>query len=326
MGLEFSSLPVRCELADDESGYGFLLRSARANGMGLAQLMAYTGTRSLKWPQTPDIEVLAFLTCVQPSVLACRLRQRRSRGQEIAYQGSRWRGSEAFRVKVPQVCPLCLQETGRCLAVWEFSAYCVCVKHRQRMVDCCARCRRPLSWLRPAVDICSCGRYLASRSDDGMSAQDVRLLAFCLWLERGAAPFADIEYSDTLPGWLVDLGADGAFHVLRAFGWRMHIGERISAADAIRTISPTDMISCLGRAFARVEAMGGEGALPRELAYLVDEARIERLACNGTNETARRFAKQLLRRMLRQAPLDQLRRTWRASRPAKGQLELFDDA
>lgn len=289
--------------------------------------MTYTGTRSVRWPKTQDIEALAFLTSTQPSVLASCLRQRRSRRQEVVYRGAPWRGIEAFRVRVPQVCPPCLRETGRCSAVWELSAYCICVKHRQCMVDCCARCRRPLSWLRPAVDICSCGRYLAAVSDDDMPAQDARLLAFCLWLERGADRFAVSGIcGNLLPDWLVDLGADGAFHVLRALGWRAHAGERISAADAIRALSPNDMISCLVRAFSRVDAVLGEGALPRELAALVDEARIERLARDGTNETARRFARQLLRRMLRQAPMDQLRRPWRASRPPGGQLELFDDA
>lgn len=212
------------------------------------------------------------------------------------------------------------------MAVWEFSAYCICVKHRRSMVDRCARCERPLSWLRPAVDICSCGRYLASISDDGLPAQDARLLAFCLWLERGADSLADIEYGgNVLPEWLSSLGADGAFDFLRALGWRKHVGERISAADAIRVVSPADMIYCLSRAFDRVEEMRCEGPLPRPLADLVDDTRIERLARNGTHETARRFARHLLRRMLRQAPLDQLRRAWRASRPAKGQLELFDD-
>lgn len=327
MQSEFAPLPVRCELANDESGYGFLLRAARANGVTLAQLMTYAGTRSLRCPSPQDIEALAFLTGAQTSVLASGLLQKLSRRQEILYRGCCWRGSEAFRVKAPQVCPLCLREAGRCLAVWELSAYCICTKHFRCMVDCCARCKKPLTWMRPAVDICVCRRYLASARDEEKSVLDKRLLAFCRWLEMDANPISfGASGCNFLPYWLLDLGADGAFHVLRALGWRTRAGQRISAAQATRTLSPREMVACLERAFARVDDMQGETALPRELTSLIDEARIERLAQHGTTEAARRFAKQLLKRMLRQAPMEQIRRPWRASRPAKGQLELFDHA
>lgn len=324
---EFVPLPVRCELANDESGYGFLLRAARANGVTLAQLMTYAGTRSLRCPLAQDIEALAFLTGAQTSVLASCLRQKLSRRQEIFYRGRRWRGSEAFRVKAPQVCPLCLREAGRCLAVWELSAYCICTKHFRCMVDSCAHCKKPLNWFRPAIDICACGRYLASLPDEDKSGLDANLLALCHWLEGDADPLAvRANGSQVLPHWLVDLGADGAFHVLRALGWRTREGQRISAAEATRTLSPREMVACLARAFARVDDMQRESALPRELASLIDEARIERLAQHGATEAARRFARQLLKRMLRQAPMEQIRRPWRASRPARGQLELFDNA
>lgn len=327
MLIEFVPLPVQCELANDESGYGFLLRAARANGVTLAQLMAYAGTRSLRCPLPQDIEALAFLTGAQPSVLASCLRQKLSRRQEIVYRGCRWRGSEAFRVKVPQVCPLCLREAGRCFAIWELSAYCICTKHSRYMVDRCACCRKPLTWLRPAIDICACGRYLASIPDEDKSVMNATLLALCHWLEGDPDQFAvSANGRNVLPHWLVDLGADGAFHALRALGWRIHEGQRISAADATRTLSPGEMVACLGRAFARVDELHGESTLSRELIGLIDEARIERLAQHGTTAASQRFARQLLKRMLRQAPMEQIRRQWRASRPAKGQLELFDGA
>jgi hypothetical protein len=320
---EFSPLPVRCELADDESGHSFLLRSARANGIGLAELFAHAGGRSIKWPHSPDIEALAFLTSVPPSVLALRVRQRHSRGQEIAYGGERWRGSEMFRVKVPQICALCIRELGRCLAVWELSAYCVCVQHRAVMTDYCAHCKRSLSWLRPALDLCACGRYLSQPVDVHVVPEDARTTELCRWLEGNFSK--EQQGQSKLPTWLTGLGGDGVVHLLRALGWRTHPGERISAADAIKVISPLEMLACIDRAFSKISAISEDQALPRAVSDILDEARLERMAANGVSETARRFAGQLLKRMQLKAPLTQLYRPWRAARPPKGQLELFDD-
>ena len=53
---ELSPLPVRCDLSDDESGYGFLLRSSKANGISLDRLMELAGVRSRTWLRLKDIE------------------------------------------------------------------------------------------------------------------------------------------------------------------------------------------------------------------------------------------------------------------------------
>ncbi|MBC9176207.1 TniQ family protein [Pseudoroseomonas ludipueritiae] len=55
-----------------------------------------------------------------------------------------------------KVCPECLAEFGRHLAVWDLSFVSACPIHRAALVDTCLACKLPLSWKGDDVAWCGC--------------------------------------------------------------------------------------------------------------------------------------------------------------------------
>lgn len=323
---ELSSLPVVRSMDDGESGLGFLLRCAHANGLSMKQLMTLAGVRTPTWLQPADIVRLAFLVGIAPARLAQTLRQRRTQlgRREFEFAGHRWTSAAAFRTRAVQICPKCLREQGHCPAVWELAACSVCPRHQCELIDHCRHCGTLINWARPTVDVCRCGLYLVA---PGPTERIPRVAAdWCRWLEHQCG--ARSELSMLLPdrlSWLASAGPDGAFHILMALGIRQDVMHSQSTSDTVRMRTPAEMTQCVVRAFERMGGIGSDsGLLPRELVDLVDQPRLERLACFGALESARRVARQLLRRMRCESPLELLRRPWRTAPPFKGQLELFD--
>ncbi|MBS5905019.1 MAG: TniQ family protein [Acetobacteraceae bacterium] len=56
-----------------------------------------------------------------------------------------------------KVCPACLHEAGRHLAVWDLSFISACPVHRARLVDTCPSCDSALTWRGSEVTRCGCG-------------------------------------------------------------------------------------------------------------------------------------------------------------------------
>jgi TniQ len=325
MSPDLSSLPVVRRLEDEESGLGFLLRCAHANGLSMSQLMTLAGVRTPAWPRPVDIERLAFLASVSPQQLARALRQRQTQlgRREFEFFGHRWMSVTALRVQALQICPQCLREQGYCRAVWELAGCSICLHHGGGLLDRCPHCCRPLDWTRPAVDVCRCGHYLmlADRSQEVHPA----VRTWCRWLEHQCEK--PLVAAGMLPQWLAWLaraGPDGAFHILMAFGVRRDAMHCQSVSETVRVGTPAEMTQCLERAFDRIADISPDArVLPRALIALIDLPRLERLARFGVLESGRHIARQLLCRMRCDAPLALLRRPWRTAPPHKGQLELF---
>lgn len=327
MRAELSVLPVQCRFLDGESGLGFLLRSAHANGLTLLQLMAAADVRQLTWPERDDIDRLAHLAGVSRDPLSRLLRHRCSHHgrREFLFCGQRWQSVTALRVRALQVCPECLREQGRCRAIWELAGVPLCAVHGRVLVDRCEHCQRVLDWRRPAVDVCRCGRYLRPEMP-GMGCP-AGVIAWCRWLASECDP--TIPQCPGLPDgldWLERAGPDGAFQILMAFGGRRDARHWRSFSETVGTTSSVEMAECLERGLSRLRELDpDEGVMPKALIDVVDQPRLERVVRNGVHAGGRHVAYQLLRRMRCEPPLELLRRPWRTAPPRKGQLELFDD-
>lgn len=322
---ELNPLPIQCSLYDEESGHGFLYRSAKANGINLDSLIKIAGAPSQTWLRTEDIETLAFLTSTAPDALSRQTRQRcLSGGRRVfSYLGCTWMGVEALRVRSLQVCADCLREREHCSAIWELTGYCACVRHRRVLMDRCGHCRRLLDWSRPAIDLCLCKNYLKRPTEEDVASPN--LVAWCRWLESRTTADETADPSGLLPTWLTQIEPDGAFQLVMALGCRKFAGERISAADSVREIRPAEMAACLTRALERASEVLEGDALSRDVAALIDTARLERLARFGVGDSSRRAAYYLLRRMQYPVRLNQIGRPMRNGRSALGQLHLFGD-
>lgn len=231
----------------------------------------------------------------------------------------------ALRGAALQVCLPCVRERGHCLAAWELAGCCACPRHGVYLVDRCPRCQKQLSWNRPALDICRCGRYLTPVGD-GLVAP-IAILDWCKWLEDCCLSQPAQAPVWVLPLWLRHVDPDAAFHVLMAFGCSRNAARRSDRSrGAPRQLRPRDMGACLEAAFEGIASVDVDGHLmPRELAKVIDDQLLVRLARFGTSEAGRRTAWQLLRRMHHEQSTTHLLRHWRGGRRAKGQMELFDD-
>ena len=72
------------------------------------------------------------------------------------------------------LCPACVQETGRTRAIWDVWLVTACPVHAVQLVDRCPGCGRRLTWTRPGLARCKCGREL--KPGDAKVADDAALV------------------------------------------------------------------------------------------------------------------------------------------------------
>ncbi len=252
MPLELAPLPVVCEMQADESGYGFLLRSAYANGISVAKLIELAGVRRPTWPLPHELERLAQLASVLPHQLtqAMKVRQSTLGRREFTFVNHRWMSVTALRARALQVCPSCLQEHGYCRAIWELVGFSVCTRHGCHLVDRCMHCGAGIGWLRPAIDLCRCGRFYASGPPTIEGADAV--IGWTNWLESQCSPgqAESLVFYAGQRDWWLQAEPDTAFHLLQAFGVRRDAVHHRSQEDTVlipRTLEVTDDLPPVGR-------------------------------------------------------------------------------
>jgi len=320
MTSEIRPLPVIVLPGADESGPGYLLRVAQRNGLTLKGMLGWLGISSLQTLTPFGIRRLAYATEAPHTWLrkSLVLWLRRERFQFAEGLGHRWSSALGLRGARPQVCPDCLRERGQCRASWEMTGEFGCLQHGRLLTDSCPHCGMPLTWMRAAVDVCACGRYLTA----GSPTHSLNTDHVC-WLELLGARMASPEQvglplAETVP-WLAHLSPDGAFTTVYAAGVRVHPSERIPLTSRVNP-APSTVAEIIDRGLQRLrdEAVG-ERSCSESMRGLVYEQALERLSTRGETEADRDIAGELLA-WVRTAPRHGLSLTGR--RPL-GQLDLF---
>lgn len=155
------AMPVPVEPAPDESGVGYGLRLAAANGLSHKALLDLLKANGAGDGGRQKEVALSFLGSASPTSLHDRFPVKLGRKSGIEFQGHRLPLRSMVRTRKPQVCAVCLAENRYCRAIWELSLSVVCLSHRCLLTDECPTCQRPLTWDRPSVDWGSCGHCLA---------------------------------------------------------------------------------------------------------------------------------------------------------------------
>ena len=65
--------------------------------------------------------------------------------------------STHFRIERPQICPLCVTDSGFLRESWDLTWATACSTHCVRFIDACPSCTSPLSWRRSRIAYCDCG-------------------------------------------------------------------------------------------------------------------------------------------------------------------------
>ncbi len=285
-------LPVKIEPASDESGLGFLLRVARANGLALMAMLEGLGLPRSTWLGESAIAALARATEVDHDWLmeAIVIADQRQGYRWLRWQGRLWACPLSLRGAHPQVCVHCLKEGRPCMLEWELTGVVVCLRHCSSLIDACGYCGRRLSWTRPAIDVCSCGHFLAA------DAPAARSDTMANWVASLALKGCDRQQGfnaaqSTLPRWLGPMSADATLAIGFAFGVREKPFERVTSAAARVPPSTDRMASILARALVRLQgARDLTRACRADLRLSVYEQGVRRLwtrnVCPADRDTA----------------------------------------
>lgn len=312
------SLPIEVSPRPEEAAYGFLLRALVANGASARELLALTRGSTRRQLAPADVHLFSTLTTVDEHWFATRIpcEVRGDRWVEIEVFNTRWRNDWTLRGQHCQVCPSCLLEHRFVRFEWDLTACVACHIHGQLLVDRCSECGRALLPNRPAIDVCSCGRFIAAR--DAINA-DAVIIEWCRWLS--ATLLASMGLSaEPAPMPLNDLAgmsADGAFRMIVALGG----GSRELRGAHMNSASPwlgtTGVYAVLTSGFAALQDLhaGRKPAVPLGLGC--GDALSEQ-SVRGITSFDRHAAAAMLAKL-------KLRSRWRNVRPVvHTQGDLFE--
>lgn len=293
MANELHPLAVRVEPRADESGPGLLLRVAHANGLALRQLLHWTGVGSLAKMSQQEVRTLSHVTRLPVSWLLHSLPHEAPGGgvRRLRYLSLEW-GAEQLRGPRPQVCIKCLEEASYVRAEWELAGIGVCLTHGTWLVDQCSHCRKAISWGRPSIRICTCGRFLQDILTDAPRPEAIG------WSKA----FVDGIRSDPpgrwalrgLPTWMDALSAGGVIDVLISLGLRDR-PHQVLAANALRKSRDSrSEVQILMRGLLRAEEIDpSDRASLKRVEALIHEPGVIRMIKQGRYESDRAVALQL---------------------------------
>jgi hypothetical protein len=291
---EIHPLPVNVTPHSSESGLGFLLRLARKNGMSLSSLFGLARVRSALDISSEGIRALAYLGEVSPAWLASRLvmRGRHDGRSRRVWMGHAWQCAWTLRLGRPQVCSACLRADGFCTDAWEVTGVFLCVRHAQVLTDRCSHCQQGLSWLRPDVDVCSCGHYLSGPPrDEALCSRLIDWVQLVLARLQGETPL--LPSGHDWPHWVTNLSPEGATAMVHALGVISKPHERVGA-DASRSIPDSAwMAAVVERGLIRLSSL----TIARQadaLNGIVYEQALERLVRHGCTPADRDIAAHLV--------------------------------
>jgi hypothetical protein len=258
--------PNQDEIGPDEDGVGYALRMATVNGLTFNDLARRFASPGHLYLPADAASALAFMFGCSPTTLEEAFVRRYFRGElsGAAYLGHHFLRPYHVRQTRPQICPACIEQAIRAQAAWSISLVTCCPFHQLKLLDRCV-CGRAVSWRRPSIDFCECGRRLTTTYQSACPA-DARELAVSsqIMYLLGPAHFR-LRPPGQLPPAFDDISVDAFVRILWAFG----IIESEQSADhprsANRIFSTHDASALVCR------------ALDRLMSVIANRSRSERL-------------------------------------------------
>lgn len=271
-------LPLQVSGAEDESTMSFLYRTLRANGISLRDAQHWLGLKSWTPLHPADLSTLAWISGAERTWLAHRSlvtlgRRTNRRYALLGHELGEGMSDYSHRAKL---CPACVKRRKYCKASWQVRYVCGCTEHNQILIERCPRCQRPISWNRPAIDICSCGNFLtAATKPPGLPsgiANWTRWMEFRLADASAVVPAIDFG----LPPLLGTLSIDGACRLILILGLLSSATEFLTSA-ATEAKTTEGMAAVIVRGLNRLTLLGRnlEGIHPLE--PMIHIAALERM-------------------------------------------------
>jgi hypothetical protein len=315
-------LPVAVKRFDAESGMSHVMRAFWGNGMSMGRAYEWLQVRRGKPLRDVDARVLAWAVQAPPDWLADRLFVVSGQvdDRRLRLGARRFSAASLLSGKSARICPNCLSEFGFCELSWCFKLAPVCPRHKVPYLGICVHCGRSITWDRPQIDICNCGRYFKPASI--VAEPPAALIGWVHWVAARLAPpsvaFPGGEGHLVVPRMLNELTLDGAFRLIEAFGLLQRPDEQpLAAAAASRSIAGA--IGLIARGLERLALIDGRPHRVRALAPQIHISALERLRAHAADTVDANCAALLLRHLGDRSDCDVDMR----GRYARGQLVLF---
>ena len=276
---DLRQLPVRLEIAPTESGLGFALRVLRANGIRFDQGMRWLGLERHRPLDKRAVRSVAWALNVDPDQFGARMVTPDPDGGKgwVRLAGMRFRRQVATNRLYAKVCPQCLHDHGLTRLSWQLRATAGCSLHGYSLISSCPHCGQMISWNRPDIDICQCGRYIKAQASAPVE-QGVQ--AWLCWLESTLCPDSALPSPSLLPAALPHLSIDGAFRIVEALGLCANATQsRGWALSACR--SPRGVGTVIERGLQRLLTIADDPGVLTHMATLVDQPALIRIAADA---------------------------------------------
>lgn len=299
-----------------------VMRAFWGNGMSMKRGYEWLHVRRGKPLREVDARVLAWAVQAPPAWLVDRLFVVSGLADDRRLRlGARQFSAASLLIgKSARVCPICLSEFGFCELSWSFKLAPVCPRHKVPYLGTCVHCRQSISWDRPQIDICTCGRYFKPASV--VADPPAAVIAWVDWVAARLAPSSvasrETEGLLAVPRMLNELTLDGAFRLIEAFGLLQRPDEQpLVAAATARSIPGA--VGLIARGLERLAHIDGRLQKVRDLAPQIHISALERLRAHAADTADANCAAVLLRHLGDRSDRDVDMR----GRHARGQMVLF---
>jgi hypothetical protein len=314
-------LPVAVIADDDESGLSYVMRSLYANGMSMEKARSWLGIKSWYSLNRQELSLVAWHLGVSRDWLQWRILKARTTGSftSFGYLGCKFVAASLRQSKNAALCPECVRSKGFCRASWLLKCIVVCPEHRRPILERCTKCGQLISWLRPDVDVCNCGRYLMSTVDQEVVTD--QLITWVRWIEWRIGLYSGQEsegFARHIPLVLNEMSLDGAMRLVISFGILEDAMQTIHVA-AWKLLDNCGVIGTVARGLSRLSQIDSSLDSWGQVGSLVHMPILERMRSDGVDSTDIMNATHLVS-ALKKNPY----RTWdRRIKLPHGQLSLF---
>ncbi len=313
-------LPLQPDPLPCESGIGYCLRAAHANGGNLHALRRLIGIGAGAQLSRVHARALAAMLQVSASWLEELLPDKHG----LAPRTRRYGGHVFFvhnhlRFRRPQVCPHCIRQRRFCSALWDISLGSVCLEHDCTLIDLCQTCGQAIRWDRPSVDVGHCGHYIQPSFRSGSVTPELmawqRLLEAIFRKEPGHVPPDHLQWAGTFR----DLSLGGVLTLTSAFGCIERPFMTIHTGQSSRSNSPGQWQTVVLRAIDRLGMLQSKTVGDQALAAVVAQPTLMRLLQAPQGSADQQIALTLLEQLFGIEP----NRRLLALYPDMGQQRLF---
>lgn len=314
-------LPVVVSAKYEESALSYVMRALHANGMSLEKARAWLGIKSWYSLNRQELALLAWHLDVSSDWLRWRSLRAKTSGSFATFRllGCQFVSASIRPSRNAAICPECVRIERFCRASWLLKCIVVCPEHGEPILERCAKCGQLISWLRPDIDVCNCGRYLVRPVDQEVVTD--QLISWVRWIEWRIGSYSGPEggqFPRHIPQVLNEMSLDGAMRLVVSFGLLEDSVQSVRVASW-RTLGNRGVIGVISRGLSRLHELDSSWDSLGDVGSLVHLPILERMRSDGVDSADILNASHLVS-ALKKKPYG----TWdRRVKLPHGQLSLF---